>query len=174
MHSRIFVLRQVEEGKKLPSISNCNCVTEDELSDSFVPHHADYVSLEREEEDWNYDIKWLVDCYSDMFTIIKENNETFLVLDTDKVSNYLVEMFNKFKEVSSKITENDFCSPYSMNMYELQMIINDETGFWIINIDEQSGWYYETFDSFLRNCYIEKETSKTIKFRVEDIFDYHF
>lgn len=174
MHSRLFVLRQVEDGKKFPPMDDRSCVTEDELADSFVPNHADYVSLVKLDEGWDDDVDWISSCYKEIFSVSKEGNDTFLILDISKALDYLKSQFKKFQEAAEKITEEDFCSPYSMNMYDMQEIINDESGFWIITITENSGWWYDTVDSFFRTHCNTKDQPNLVKFRVEDIFDYHY
>lgn len=174
MHSRIYVLRQIEDGKKLPSMNDRSCVTEDELAESFVPTHGDYVSLVKPEEGWDDDVEWITSCYKELFTISVENGETFLTLDNKKGLAFLKEMYKRFQKAVSDVTEADFCSYYSLNMYRLQEVMNDERGFWIITVSDDSGWWYDTFDSFLRSHCGSKEIPDTTKFRVEDIFDYHF
>ena len=174
MHSRIYVLRQIEDGKSLPPMSDRNCVTEDEFADSFVPSHADYVSLVRHDKHWYDDAEWLVGCYKDILSLSEEKDDVFITLDNHKGLAHLKEMYKRFQEAASKVTEADFCAPYSMNMYDMQEAINDESGFWIITITNNSGWWYDTMDSFLRtHCGVKDIPNKT-KFRLEDVFDYHY
>lgn len=175
MHSRIFAIREVIAGKELPSMDDRTCVTEDELADALVPHRADYVT-HVDEKDMPDDVEWLVSA-EPCFEISREDGQIFVTLNVSKGLDILKGRLEKFLECTKKLNEKEWSSPFSLLRYEMSTLMDDEHGFFIATVSEDSGWYYETFDEWLRSTcgkFIDSKALVFIKFRVEDTFDYHF
>lgn len=171
MHSRIFVLREVIDGEDLPSINDLSCVTEEELFEALHPHIVDYVDRIDDQKEFNEDIKWLMEA-EPCFEAYRENNQSFITLDVSKGLELVKSKLEKFLEYVKKISFEEWCSKYSLFLYEMEVYIDEKHGFYVVTVSEDSGWYYETFDEWL--YYHCGKHNDNVKFRVEDIFDYHF
>ena len=78
MHSRIFVLRQVRDDVKLPSMENITYISEEELYRRFT-YYCDYV-IKQKSSSWHEDIQWL--CHvDDMFDMHKDNDHNIIGAD---------------------------------------------------------------------------------------------
>lgn len=174
MHSRIFVLRQVRDDIKLPSMENRTCVTEDELYDSFS-YYCDYVSIQ-EISSWHEDVQWLCHC-DDMFDMYKDNDDnTIITLDVQKANKRLKKVYDLVLEKVSNLSFASFKNPWSADVYLIKQLLKTTTGFWIIVIDDNGHWSLDNVDDFCRTYIRDAETNhKDIySFRLEDVFDYHF
>lgn len=171
MHSNIYVLKEIENGDYNPSSYKYrHHIDEDELANSFCPHYGDYVILYNEDEIKN-EIKWLCN-YVECFTLSYENNIPYLTFDVENGLKFLKRQYDIFNELKDKMTFEKFINPYDGTRYDLKESMNDTHGFWIITIDKNNGWYYQTLHDWLCDQCISK--LPTLTFRVEDVFDYHF
>ena len=174
MHSRIFVLRQVRDDVKLPSMEDRNRISEDGLFDSFS-HYCDYVSR-LEASQWHNEVQWL--CHADdMFDMHKDDdNNTIITLDINKANNYLKEVYDILLQRISKLTFAEFKDTWSIDVYHIKQLLKNTTGFWIIVIDDNGYWSLDNVDDFCRTYIRDAETNhKDIcSFRLEDVFDYHY
>lgn len=174
MHSRVFVLRQVKDDVKLPSMENRTCVTEDELYDSFS-YYCDYVSKQKTSS-WHDDVQWL--CHADdMFDMHKDNdNNTIITLDIKKAHKHLEEVYDILLQKFSKLSLASFKDLWSIDVYSIEQLLKNTSGFWIVTIDDDGYWSLDNVDDFCR-VYIREAENKSkdvFSFRLEDIFDYHF
>lgn len=174
MHSRIFVLRQVRDDVKLPSMEDRNRISEDELYDSFS-YYCDYVSR-LEPSQWHNEVQWL--CHAEeMFDMHKDDdNNTIITLDIKKSNKHLIEVYNNLLQRMSRLTLTEFKTPWSIDVYSIEQTLRSTTGFWIIVIDNNGHWSLDNVDDFCRT-YIrdaERNSKDICSFRLEDVFDYHF
>lgn len=176
MHSRIFVVREVVNGNELPSMDNRTCVTEDELADALVPHTMDYVNHVTDDKEFVEDINWL-NTAEPCFEVSHEDGQTFITLNVSKGLDLLKSKLQKFLECVEKLNDKEWCSPFSSLRYEMNECVDDKHGFFMVTVTEDQGWWYETFDEWLRSTcgkFVDSKAIVFIKFRVEDTFDYHF
>jgi hypothetical protein len=174
MHSRIFVLRQVWDDVKLPSMENRTCVIEDELYDA-LSNYCDYVS-KQETSLWHDNVQWLCHC-DDMFDMHKDNdNNTIITLNIKKANKHLEEVYDALLQKVSKLSFTEFKDHWSSDVYYIRQLLRDTSGFWIVTIDDNGHWTVDNVDDFCRIYIRDAEiNSKDIySFRLEDVFDYHF
>ncbi len=168
MHSRIFILRRVVDGEQLPSERT---VEEYDVEEAFVPHIADYVSKENKSE-YSEDIRWLT-TVNNCFTVSYEGDETFLTLDCDLGKEILRKSYEEFSTELEKLSEEEWLYDISYTRYRLKDILTGDRGFRIIDVDE-TGWESFNLDDWLRVYCRRNDANTTFKFRIEDIYDYHF
>lgn len=174
MHSRIFVLRQVRDDVKLPSMENVTRISEEELYRSFT-YYCDYV-IKQKSSSWHDDIQWLCHVYN-MFDMHKDNeHNTIITLDIKKANKHLEKVYDLFLEKVSRLSLISFKKSWSGDVYNIEQLLKNTSGFWIITVGDNGDWSLSNVDDFCRTYIREAETeSKDVySFRLEDIFDYHF
>lgn len=161
MHSRIFHLESSKQLLEDYKLTESSIIFENEW---FLNSIADYIDEDTNKES---DIKWFIGYIESevedksLFEVTEYNN---IVFKKGFKEAYFEKRFEEFKKKASELTLSNFCSnSYDIDLYRIEMLIEDKFGFYIYSEGE-----LVTLDSFMRDLQDED-----IKLYFGNTLDYH-